>query len=36
LFKINLSDKKEMKTFLKEKYKIGHFQAQTIVKFFLK
>ncbi len=30
-----LSDKKEMKAFLKEKYKVGHFQAQTIVKYFL-
>ena len=31
----NLSNKKEMKLCLKEKYKIGHFQAQTIVKLFL-
>jgi len=30
-----LSDKKEMKACLKEKYKVGHFQAQTIVKYFL-
>lgn len=29
------SDKKEMKACLKEKYKVGHFQAQTIVKYFL-
>lgn len=29
------SDKKEMKACLKEKYKVGHFQAQTIVKHFL-
>ena len=32
----NFSNKKEMKSCLKEKYKIGHFQAQTIVKIFLK
>ena len=31
----NFSNKKEMKSCLKEKYKIGHFQAQTIVKIFL-
>jgi hypothetical protein len=31
----NLSDKKEMTAFLKEKHKVGHFQAQTIVKLFL-
>ena len=35
LFEENLPDKKEMKTCLKEKYKVGHFQAQTIVKYFL-
>lgn len=35
LLKENLSSKKEMNTCLKEKYKVGHFQAQTIVKFFL-
>ena len=29
------SDKKEMKACLKDKYKVGHFQAQTIVKYFL-
>ncbi len=29
------SNKKEMKLCLKEKYKIGHFQAQTIVKLYL-
>ena len=29
------SNKKEMKVCLKEKYKVGHFQAQTIVKYFL-
>ena len=29
------SDKKEMKACLKENYKVGHFQAQTIVKYFL-
>ena len=34
-YKIGLSNKKEMKLCLKEKYKIGHFQAQTIVKLFL-
>lgn len=34
LLKENLSNKKEMKSYLKEKHKIGHFQAQTIVKFF--
>jgi len=32
----NLSNQKEMKSFLKEKCKIGHFQAQTIVKLFQK
>jgi len=31
----NFSNKKEMKLCLKEKYKIGHFQAQTIVKLYL-
>jgi len=36
LLEENLSNKKEMKSCLKEKHKIGHFQAQTIVKFFLK
>ena len=35
LLKENLSGKKEMNAFLKEKYKVGHFQAQTIVKMFL-
>ena len=35
LLEENLSNKKEMKVFLKEKYKVGHFQAQTIVKFFM-
>ncbi len=35
LLKENLSNKKEMKSCLKEKYKIGHFQAQTIMKLFL-
>ena len=30
-----LSEKKEMKSCLKEKHKVGHFQAQTIVKYFL-
>ncbi|MCH2021958.1 MAG: DUF4287 domain-containing protein [Saprospiraceae bacterium] len=28
------ADKKEIKIYLKEKHKIGHFQAQTIVKYF--
>jgi len=28
----NLSSKKEMNEFLKEKYNVGHFQAQTILK----
>ncbi len=32
----NLSNQKEMKSFLKEKHKIGHFQAQAIVKLFQK
>ena len=31
----NLSNKKEMKSCLKGKYNLGHFQAQTIVKLFL-
>jgi len=31
----NFSNKNEMKLCLKEKYKIGHFQAQTIVKLYL-
>lgn len=35
LLEEKLSDSKEMKACLKEKYKIGHFQAQTIVKFFM-
>ena len=35
LLEENLPSKKEMKACLKEKYKIGYFQAQTIVKFFL-
>ena len=35
LLEENLSNKKEMKVFLKEKYKVGHFQVQTIVKFFM-
>lgn len=35
LFKENIPSKNEMKKCLKEKYKVGHFQAQTIVKFFL-
>ena len=35
LFEENLPNEKEMKTCLKEKYKVGHFQAQTIVKYFL-
>ena len=35
LLEENLPDKKEMKACLKEKYKVGHFQAQTIIKFFL-
>jgi len=35
LAKENLSNKKEMKLWLKEKHEIGHFQAQTIVKLFL-
>lgn len=35
LLEENLSDTKEMKACLKEKYKVGHFQAQTIVKFFI-
>lgn len=35
LVKENLSDTKEMKTCLKEKYNLGHFQAQTIVKSFM-
>jgi hypothetical protein len=30
-----LSNKKEMKICLKEKHDLGHFQAQTIVKYFL-
>lgn len=30
-----LSTKKEMKACLKEKYRVGHFQAQTIVNLFL-
>ena len=32
LSKENLSNKNEMKACLKEKYQLGHFQAQTIVK----
>ena len=35
LLEENLPDKKEMKSCLKEKHKVGHFQAQTIVKLFL-
>lgn len=35
LLEENLSDTKQMKYCLKEKYKVGHFQAQTIVKFFI-
>ena len=35
LLEENLLDKKEMKAYLKEKHKVGHFQAQTIVKLFL-
>ena len=35
LLEENLSNKKEMKSCLKKKYKIGYFQTQTIVKFFL-
>ena len=31
----NLSNKKEIKLYLNEKYNLGHFQAQTIVKLFL-
>ena len=36
LLEENLPSKKEMKACLKEKYKVGHFQAQTIVNFFMK
>jgi hypothetical protein len=36
LLEENIPNKNEMKKCLKEKYKVGHFQAQTIVKFFLK
>ena len=35
LLKENLSSKKEMNEFLKEKYNVGHFQTQTIVKTFM-
>ena len=35
LEKKNLTDKQEMNVWLKERHKVGHFQAQTIVKFFL-
>jgi len=35
LLEESLSDTKEMKACLKEKHKVGHFQAQTIVKFFV-
>ena len=35
LLEENLSDTKKMKVCLKEKHKVGHFQAQTIVKFFV-
>jgi hypothetical protein len=35
LLEENNPSKNEMKECLKEKYKVGHFQAQTIVKFFL-
>jgi len=31
----NLSSNKEMKSCLKGKYNIGHFQTQTIVKLFI-
>ena len=35
LEKENLTDKQEMNVWLKERHKIGHFQAQTIVKFYI-
>ena len=35
LLEENIPNKNEMKKHLKEKHKVGHFQAQTIVKFFL-
>ena len=35
LMEESLSDTKEMKACLKEKYKVGHFQAQIIVKSFM-
>ena len=35
LEKKNLTDKQEMNVWLKEIHKIGHFQAQTIVKFYI-
>ena len=35
LLEENIPSKNEMKKCLKEKYKVGHFQAQTIVKFFM-
>ena len=30
-----LSEKRDMKKYLKENHEVGHFQAQTIVKFYL-
>lgn len=35
LLEENHATKKQMKLCLKEKYKLGHFQAQTIVNLFL-
>ena len=35
LLEENNPSKNEMKKCLKEKYKVGHFQAQTIVKSFM-
>ena len=34
LFKENIKDKNTMKKCLKEKYNLGHFQAQIVVKHF--
>ena len=31
----SLTEKRDMKKHLKENYGVGHFQAQTIVKFYL-
>ena len=34
LFEENINDKNTMKKYLKEKYHLGHFQAQIVVKHF--